>query len=197
MSSANLLSEWSRQTQRRLVCVLKTAPQFTAIRHCVWAGAPGVLCVCSVPCGEIAVTAFSLLSVLVSSGKQVCSVHYPPLPYWEEHHATFTTPNLLRSALTHAWRKSLLFPSCCAFFSYSLLALISVFITLAWLNLTTQKQVSKSKLVLQLAQLKKSVLWKWNIISLWESVLLLNGNYFFTSGSCNQHWYKKGKQEKY
>lgn len=42
----------------RFVCVLKTAPQFTAIRHCVWAGAPGVLCVCFYPAVKLLSTLF-------------------------------------------------------------------------------------------------------------------------------------------
>lgn len=69
----------------RFVCVLKTAPQFTAIRPCVWSGAPGALCVCSHPAVKLLSTHFLLLSALV--GLAPSTIHYPRLP----HRATPTT----------------------------------------------------------------------------------------------------------
>lgn len=107
----------------RFVCVLKTAPQFTAIRPCVWAGAPGgPLCVLQ-PRGEIAVNTFHLLSAPVGSGKQSCSVHYPPPPprrgaprHIYGSTATFTSPaRMARRRLLFPLSFSSFFPSLCIF----------------------------------------------------------------------------------
>lgn len=64
----------------RFVCVLKTAPQFTAIRHCVQAGAPGALCVCSYPAVKLLSTlfpSFQRRQGLVSS-RTLSTIHPSP-----------------------------------------------------------------------------------------------------------------------
>lgn len=127
LSSTNPLSERSSQTHSKVcLCTKNSTTIYCNQTLCMGRGTWGALCVL-LPCGEIAVNTFPLLSALVGSGKQPRSVHYPPIPHWEEHHATFTTPHLLPSAVQRAWRKWL-FSLYCAFLApYLAFSFISVF----------------------------------------------------------------------
>lgn len=151
LPSTNPLTERSSQTHSKdCLCTKNSTTIYCNQTLCMGRGTWGALCVL-LPCSEIAVNTFPLLSVLVDSGKQPRSVHYPPLPHWEEHHATFTTQHLLPSALQRVWRKWLLFFFILCLSLYTLLSFISVFITHTWLDLIAQNQESRNKLVLQLA----------------------------------------------
>lgn len=117
------VSEQSTHTVR-FVCVLKTAPQFSAIRHCAWAGAPGALCVCSVPCGEIAVNTFPLLSVWLALVSSFTLSTIRPSPterntVLHSQHPVYC-PRLGRRARTKrllfSWRRALPSIPCCLWF---------------------------------------------------------------------------------
>lgn len=190
LSSTNPLSERRSQTHSQVcLCTKYSTTIYCNQTLCIGRGTWGALCAL-LPCGEIAVNTFPLLSVSVGSGKQPCSVHYPPLPHWEEHHATFATPHLLPLALQCTRRKWLLFSVYFVFLS----AVFHFFVYrshLVGLGCTKNQEVQEQigfTACFSLQANYTEVFCEYEIWFLCSCLLLLqNEKCYFTAGSCNQH----------
>lgn len=103
------------------------AQQFTAIRHCVWAMAPGELRGCSYPVVKLLSTLFASFQCWSAQVSSVALSIIHPHPHQEVQHVPFTATQSLPSPLRWASEKMVDSSALCV--SFYTMSFIPVFIT--------------------------------------------------------------------